>query len=62
MGTELMSCLSCGNLRLCYFYHRIVEAMDGVVMLNLYQDNRTPGIFTDLYEAIGNACLEYKEK
>jgi len=36
--------------------------MEGNVMLNLYQDGRTPGIYTDVYEAIGKACVEYREK
>ena len=56
------SCMQCGNLRLCYFFQNIRETMTGNVMLNLYQDGRTPGIYTDIYEAIGKACLEYRNK
>ena len=54
--------MQCANIRLCYFFQNIRRIMEGNVMLNLYQDKRTPGIHTDIYEAIGKACFEFREK
>jgi hypothetical protein len=37
------------------------DALKGNVLLNLYQNGKTPGTYTDVYEAVGKACLEYRE-
>lgn len=57
----MRSCLDCANLRLCYLYHKVQDALESNVMLNLYKDGKTPGIHTDIYETIANACKEYRE-
>lgn len=58
----MRSCMSCANIRLCYLFHKIQDALAGNVMLNLYQDGKTSGIHTDVYDAIGDACREYKSR
>lgn len=61
---EKRSCLSCKALRICRLFHDVQGPLSdcGGTIFNLYADGRTPGIFTDVYEAIGNACLEFKPR
>jgi hypothetical protein len=55
------SCFHCVNFQLCFLRHRLEGALLSAGILNIDSED-APGKMTDIYFAVGNACLSFFKK
>jgi len=55
------TCFECINFSLCFLKRKIEDATIGVAILNIDGD-ATPGRWEDIFKALANACIVFKEK